>query len=641
MVRVRVRPTIERLEQRQVLSAFYHNLAAGPYYQDWTNLYQITQDDNWGAVAGVIGYRGDNIVRRPGANPEFLHQFNGPTGAIVDVMANQTSPDTNTLGGVAEFHLTDPVVALQGSSVADAPFIMLHVSTLGTTNINISYKLRDIDGSPDDAKTQVALQYRIGDTGEFANVPGSYVADATTGPSQAMEVTPVSVLLPTDAENQPKVQIRIMTADALGNDEWVGVDDIAITATVVSPSTTLRVATYNVAASTGNPAFGVDTLIQAIGNESSYGASRPIDVLAIQEVESQATTTQYIVNLLNAIYGAGAYARGFANGATTGSGTQGLIYNTGTIQLLGEKAVGTSSTSGQPRQAMRYHLRPILVGSAGDFYLYNSHYKADDDSTSEQRRLDEAEAIRADADALGPSVNILYAGDFNMYTSNEEAYQELLSTGNGQAFDPINRPGNWHDNPSFIDVFTQAPAENPPVNLTGGGIDDRFDFHLATGELFDGIGLDYIPGSYHAFANNGSVPINKSINYFTNTALLELANRTGVLGLLTTVSDHLPAVADFFFVPASNPMPPSNLSESSAPPALVTRENMFESRTAARESNQYERPRLIATGGPSEAAGGISATLGILRARPFLFSRSPLILTMNFPIDWAIDGELK
>src|SRR5262249_49501056 len=35
----------------------------------------------------------------------------------------------------------------------------------------------------------------------------------------------------------------------------------------------------------------------------------PIDVLALQEVQSQATTAQSVVNLLNAMYGASAYAR--------------------------------------------------------------------------------------------------------------------------------------------------------------------------------------------------------------------------------------------------------------------------------------------------------------------------------------------
>src|SRR5690606_27098651 len=42
--------------------------------------------------------------------------------------------------------------------------------------------------------------------------------------------TPVSVTLPADAENQPLVELRIMTTDAVGSDEWIGIDDISVVA---------------------------------------------------------------------------------------------------------------------------------------------------------------------------------------------------------------------------------------------------------------------------------------------------------------------------------------------------------------------------------------------------------------------------
>src|SRR5262249_44520549 len=44
-------------------------------------------------------------------------------------------------------------------------------------------------------------------------------------------VTPVNVSLPAATWNQPLVQLRIITTDAVGSDEWVGVDDISVTAT--------------------------------------------------------------------------------------------------------------------------------------------------------------------------------------------------------------------------------------------------------------------------------------------------------------------------------------------------------------------------------------------------------------------------
>jgi hypothetical protein len=44
-------------------------------------------------------------------------------------------------------------------------------------------------------------------------------------------VTPVSATLPAACDNQPLVQVRWITANAVGNDEWVGIDDISVTGT--------------------------------------------------------------------------------------------------------------------------------------------------------------------------------------------------------------------------------------------------------------------------------------------------------------------------------------------------------------------------------------------------------------------------
>ena len=74
------------------------------------------------------------------------------------------------------------------------------------------------------------VQYRVGAAGEFAAVPGGYVADATSGPGEASKVTRVGVNLPAAADGQQLVQVRVITTNAAGQDEWVGVDDIEVTA---------------------------------------------------------------------------------------------------------------------------------------------------------------------------------------------------------------------------------------------------------------------------------------------------------------------------------------------------------------------------------------------------------------------------
>ena len=200
-----------------------------PLTQNWTNVGLITVDDDWSGVPGIIGYRGDSLTGSTGTDPQTI-LVDGST-TPVNVLANHNDPDTLLSGGVAEFDgIPNPAVALNGSGTADAPHLVINLSTSGTTAINVAYNLRDLDASADNSVQPVALQYRVGNTGNYTNLPAGFVADATTGGAATL-VTPVSVPLPVACENQPLVQIRIMTTNAVGNDEWVGIDDINITGT--------------------------------------------------------------------------------------------------------------------------------------------------------------------------------------------------------------------------------------------------------------------------------------------------------------------------------------------------------------------------------------------------------------------------
>jgi DNA/RNA endonuclease G (NUC1) len=206
-----------------------------PFSQNWSNTGLITVADNWNGVPGIIGYRGDDLTTSTGTDPRNI--LADGTTTPVNVLANQLNPSTLATGGVAEFDtIANPTVALNGSGTADAPFILINISTLGQSAITVAYNVRDIDGSSDNAVQQVALHYRVGSSGNFTNVPAAYVADATTANS-ATQSTSISVVLPANAENQPLVQLRVMTTNAVGNDEWVGIDDISITSSAVPTPT--------------------------------------------------------------------------------------------------------------------------------------------------------------------------------------------------------------------------------------------------------------------------------------------------------------------------------------------------------------------------------------------------------------------
>ena len=205
-----------------------------PFSQNWSNLGLITTTDDWSGVPGIIGYRGDDLTLSTGTDPSTILADGSATPQ--DINANQTNPNTFTSGGLAEFEITDPVVAFQGSGTADAPHIVIHLNTTGQSGIRLQCNLRDIDGSGDNAVQPVAVQYRVGGTGDYTNVPGGFFADVTTGPDTATLVTPVDLTLPAAADNQALLEIRIMTANAVGSDEFVGIDDISVTAGAVPPA---------------------------------------------------------------------------------------------------------------------------------------------------------------------------------------------------------------------------------------------------------------------------------------------------------------------------------------------------------------------------------------------------------------------
>lgn len=203
----------------------YYQLSSGSFTQNWTNTGLITANDDWSAIPNIRGYRGDDATASTGVDPQTLLLATYST--LVDVNANQTNPDTYTTGGVTEFEITDPVVALSGSGTADAPNLIIYLNTTGCSNIHVQFNVRDIDGSADNAIQQFALHYRVGNTGDFVNLPDGYIADATEGGTATL-VTARDVLLPAACNNQANVEIRFVTTNAVGNDEYIGIDDIVI-----------------------------------------------------------------------------------------------------------------------------------------------------------------------------------------------------------------------------------------------------------------------------------------------------------------------------------------------------------------------------------------------------------------------------
>lgn len=224
------------------MTSQYHRLSQGAFAQDWSEAGLIAKNDDWSGVPSIMGYRGDDLTSATGADPRSVIG----TSAVLDVNADQTNPNTFNTGGVTEFAIGDPTVALSGSATADAPYVVIHLDSTGQENIELTFTARDLESGPDDAVQQVAVQYRLGETGNWTNVEGGYLADATQGPNLGGASIPVSVALPPEAGDQPQLQVRVITTNAVGNDEWVGIDDIRVSSSDVSGDVATQVSVGDV-----------------------------------------------------------------------------------------------------------------------------------------------------------------------------------------------------------------------------------------------------------------------------------------------------------------------------------------------------------------------------------------------------------
>jgi len=218
-------------------------------------------------------------------------------------------------------------------------------------------------------------------------------------------------------------------------------------------------------------------------------------------------------------------AAAFHNGPDTDNA---FFYRTSKVSLVSSRFIQTTL-----RDIAEYTVQPVAPDTSLRLRVYSLHLKAN--QGDEDRRRDEAAVLRQELDMFGPGTHFVVCGDYNLYTSAEPAYQLLLSPDpnpDGQLFDPINTPGEWHTNPVFVNIHTQS------ARASGGGMDDRFDFVLVSGALMDTAGSYTLPATYTAYGNDGR-HFNLGIGDGTNYAVPD-----SVADALEAGSDHLPVFVD-------------------------------------------------------------------------------------------------
>jgi endonuclease/exonuclease/phosphatase family metal-dependent hydrolase len=239
----------------------------------------------------------------------------------------------------------------------------------------------------------------------------------------------------------------------------------------------------------------------------------------------------------NSNYSAAPY---FENQSGGGDLQQALFYRNDMFLLENTEIINTPV-----RDINKYTL--LLNTTAQDtnpirIYAYVTHLKSSQGSANQQLRLSMVEAFVNDTQQLEEDSFVLFAGDFNIYTSTEPAYQEILDQTNSITMaDPINTPGAWNNNEDFRAIHTQSTRTSSSGfgGGAGGGLDDRFDFIMVSQNMMTNTNLQYKTNSYKAYGNNGNC-YNNNINDINCGG----AYNQNIRDALYNMSDHLPVVME-------------------------------------------------------------------------------------------------
>lgn len=179
----------------------------------------------------------------------------------------------------------------------------------------------------------------------------------------------------------------------------------------------------------------------------------------------------------------------------------------------------------------------LELGDTNFLTVYVAHFKAGNTSSNVADRAKATESVMDfHANNYKSNHSYLFAGDFNMYTSNEQGFINLVGDPNTaiRFKDPIRKPGSWNNDGSYASIHTQSTRVSGNC-FSGGGMDDRFDIVLCGQEIISNQrGYGYITGSYKALGNDGQ-HFNSSLNSGTNNSV-----PANVLNALYNMSDHLP-----------------------------------------------------------------------------------------------------
>jgi endonuclease/exonuclease/phosphatase family metal-dependent hydrolase len=313
---------------------------------------------------------------------------------------------------------------------------------------------------------------------------------------------------------------------------------------------TIKAMQYNVLAF-GLPCGSVNILDKYGWLGSVLDHYRP-DLLAVNELAPEPGYTNGIRQLSFGTYTNRMAAAGFTNEAGSDRVNQ-LFYNT---DRFGLKRVQVLPNSGiRDITAYTLYLRPELRPGTDTLFFtcLVAHLKAGDNASDVSDRNFSAQAIMAWR-AAHAGQHVLLFGDLNIGAASEPAFQTLVS-GADTALrfrDPAGKASGW-TGPAHAAAHTQSTRVSSTDCGSAGGMDDRFDFILASRAVMNGEGgFGIVPGTYRALGNPGT-SYDSELPCTGNSTVPS----TVCINLRRT-SDHLPVVVSLQVegaTPAANLLP--------------------------------------------------------------------------------------
>lgn len=310
---------------------------------------------------------------------------------------------------------------------------------------------------------------------------------------------------------------------------------------------TLKMMQYNLMYYTDNS--GVSDCNSTTNNLSSKDANiRTIfhyvmpDVFCVCEMGSNISYVERLLN--NAINTDGVdYYRHCPLTNFSGGQISNMLYYDSRKLTFHSHTVITTSYRDINGYKMYYNADNLADGADTIFITFwIMHLKAGSSESNAAARHTQTKRLMNKISSMGNPGNYVVSGDFNTYTADEAAYQEMVNYSNSlyRLYDPVDRAGNWNNNGAFSDVHTQSTHTYSDGCFSSGGLDDRFDIILVSPYIYYGVNnVQVRPETYHALGQDG-MRFNGSVLSPENTSV-----PTDVANALYNQSDHLPIITEF------------------------------------------------------------------------------------------------